>query len=83
MNVGVYVIKDVQLDRYNLPFYARDDHEAALIVLRANIPKSIYNDTKLFRLGSFSDCASDGVPLVSTHEIEVKLLPYPSEGVSM
>ena len=87
MKLNVYVIKDTQLDRYNLPFFARNDDEAKIILVRSGIPKSIYEDTKLFKVGTFSDdlkndqlssCLSSHLP------IEIQMLPYPNkEGVTL
>lgn len=76
MVVNVYSIRDTKIDRSNVPFYARNDQEACVILIRSGIPESIYNDTKLFNLGSFDD--DTGVLCVDDSH-EVKLPPFPSK----
>jgi len=69
MVARIYGIYDTQLERWNIPFYARDNVEAVTILKRCNLPKSILNDTKLFYLGDFRDDNLE-VPLVALADKE-------------
>lgn len=83
MKSFVYMIFDTKLNRFNLPFFARTDDEAKVILVRSGIPKSIYEDTKLFKVGEIDD-SSISSPLVSFDPVEIKLLPYPNpQGVTL
>lgn len=78
MKVCIYAIYDPKLERYNTPFFARNDQEACVLLLRSGIPKSIYQDIKLFNLGVFSDDARDVKEVLYSYvdPDEIKLLPY-------
>lgn len=55
MVVGLYVLKDVKLDRFQPPFVARDDNEARIIISRAGFSKAVYPDLDLYKLCDFDD----------------------------
>ena len=76
MIVNLYSLRDVRIERSNVPFYARNDQEANVILIRSGIPESIYNDSKLFNLGSFDD-ETGNLSVADSHE--VKLLPFPAK----
>lgn len=79
MTVGIYAIFDPKLERYNMPFFARNDQEACVLLLRSGIPKPIYQDIKLYQLGIFTDDAKSVEDVFDPmfKPLEVKLLPYP------
>jgi len=81
MEYSFYCVYDKKLKRYNVPFVARNDDEAVVILLRSGIPKSIYNDAKLFKVSSFcDDVVGKKNPMVSSEFIDIKLPPFPQGG---
>lgn len=86
MKFAFYSVYDVKLKRFNIPFVARSDQEAVVIVLRSGIPKTLYDDTRLFKVGDFDDERFDvekregsDFPLSEAFS-EVKLPPFPLGG---
>ena len=77
MKLEIYALYDPKLERFQMPFFVRNEQEAKVLILRSGIPKSIYDDIRLYRLGVFSD---DDInkPMLSYVELDqIKLLPYP------
>lgn len=86
MKLYFYSIYDSKLKRFNIPFTARSDQEAVVILIRSGIPKSIYNDSKLYCVADFDDERFDpdkgegsDFPLSQSFS-EVKLPPFPDGG---
>lgn len=77
MQLEIYALYDPKLDRFQLPFFVRNEQEAKVLILRSGIPKSIYDDIHLYKLGVFNDDKFDK-PMLSFVDLEkIKLLPYP------
>lgn len=86
MEINFYSVFDTKLKRFNYPYLARNDEEAGVILLRSGIPKVLYNDSRLFKVGIFKDEVFDvdkaegsDLPLSECFS-EVKLPPYPVVG---
>lgn len=86
MQVSFYSVYDTKLKRFNVPFTARSDQEAVVILLRSGIPKSIYDDAFLYKVGDFDDERFDvdkgegsDFPLSEAFS-QVKLPPFPEGG---
>ena len=78
MTLNMYAVYDTKVERFNPPFYARNDQEACILLLRSGVPKSIYNDVKLFCFGSYDDEAKPEKFFSKTASPrELKLLPFP------
>lgn len=78
MKVNVYVVRDKKLERNNLPLYARNDSEASIILIRSGVPKSIYEDIDLLRIGEFDD--ESLIPLSLCEPVSVVKPPFPAVG---
>lgn len=76
MTIKLYSTFDKQIERGNIPYYARNDQEAAVILIRSGIPETIYNDVELRCLGEYDD--EKGV-LISSDMYVCKLPPFPKE----
>lgn len=81
MVVCMYAIFDTKLKRWNVPFFARNDQEAGIILLRSGIPKMIYDDIELYRFGEFSDDSEVAKDVFAAFEpVKIILPPYPVVG---
>lgn len=79
MIVNFYSIFDTKIEKYTFPTVARNDREATVQLLRSGVPKALYEDCKLFCVGSFDDEQGLFVP----EKREVALIPYPSDKETM
>lgn len=75
MIIKLFAVRDTKIERSNVPFYARNEREASAILLRSGLPKSIYDDAKLFCVGTFDD--EIGALVSFADPVEVALPPYP------